>query len=528
MTADANPTPPRAAINPWAITFTVMLATFMEILDTSVANVALPHIAGNLSATVDESTWVLTAYLVANAIILPLSGWFSMLFGRKRFYIVCVTLFTVSSLLCGLAPSLGLLIFFRILQGIGGGALQPISQSILVESFPKEKQGMAMAAYGFGVVVAPVIGPTLGGWITDNYTWRWIFLINIPVGVLSVLLTTLLVFDPPHLPRRTFATGLKLDYIGLGLLATGLAALEIMLDEGQRNDWFGSNMIVTATILAAVCLVGVVFWELHTDQPVIDLRVLKDRNFALSTATMYAVGFALYGSTVILPIFLQTILGYTATLSGLALSPGGIATMIAMPIVGRLLFLKFPPRWLVVGGLLISSTAMFRMAGFNLDVDFRTVVLARTIQMLGLAFLFVPINATAFPNLPKEQLGAATGLMNLARNIGGSAGIAAMTTILARRSQFHQQVLVTHLTPSDTNYMETLRRAAAGLTAQGASAVDAAHQAQGVVYGMVQRQAAMLSVVDAFWVLAWVFLALLPIVMLMKRPKPSEGPIVME
>ena len=524
MNAEAKTRP---AINPWFITFTVMLATFMEVLDTSVANVALPHIAGNLSADVDQSTWVLTSYLVANAIVLPLSGWFSMLFGRKRFYMVCVVLFTLSSLLCGLAPSLGLLIFFRILQGFGGGALQPISQSILVESFPKEKQGMAMAAYGFGVVAAPVIGPTLGGWITDNYTWRWIFFINIPVGILSLVLTTLLVFDPPHLTRKTFATGLKLDYIGLGLIAVGLAFLEIMLDQGQRDDWFSSNWIVISAIVAAVCLVSVVFWELHHPQPVIDLRVLKDRNFALSTATMYALGFALYGSTVILPIFLQTILGYTATLSGLVLSPGGIATMIAMPIVGRLLFKKFPPRWLVVGGLLISATAMFRMAGFNLEVDFQTVMWSRTIQMLGLAFLFVPINATAFPSLPKEKLGSATGLMNLARNVGGSAGIAAVTTILERRTQFHQQVLVSHLTPSDANYMQALHGAAAAIMAQGSSAADAARQAQGVLYGMVQRQAAMLGVVDAFWVLMWVFLGLLPVVLMMKKPK-ADGPIIME
>src|SRR5262244_9915 len=282
---------PDGTINPWVIAVTVTLATFMEVLDTSIANVALPHIAGNLSAGADESTWVLTAYLVANAIVLPMSGWFSTLLGRKRFYIACVGIFTVSSLLCGVAPSLGLLIFFRVLQGLGGGALQPISQAILVESFPEEKQGAAMAFYGMGVVVAPVIGPMLGGWITDNYSWRWIFLINIPIGILSIALTTFLIFDPPHLVRKTFSTGLKLDYIGLGFLGAGLAALEIFLDEGQRDDWFGSNLIITAAIIAAISLVGVVVWELRQKDPIVDFRLLANRNFALAAAIMYAVGF---------------------------------------------------------------------------------------------------------------------------------------------------------------------------------------------------------------------------------------------
>src|SRR5262245_56520770 len=348
----------KPAINPWVIAATAMLATFMEVLDTSVANVALPNIAGNLSSSVDETTWVLTAYLVANAIVLPLSGWFSTLVGRKRFYMACVAIFTVSSLLCGVAPSLGLLIFFRILQGLGGGALQPISQAILVESFPEEKQGAAMAFYGMGVVVAPVVGPMLGGWITDNYSWRWIFLINIPIGILSLSLTAAMIFDPPHLVRKTFANGLKLDYIGLGLLSLGLASLEIMLDEGQRNDWFGSNMIVIAAEVAVVALVGVVVWELRQDQPRVHFPILANRNFALAAVVMYGVGFTLYGSTAILPIFLQTVLGYTALLSGLVLSPGGIAMMAGMIIVGRLLG-RFEARWLIVFGLIVAAIGIF-------------------------------------------------------------------------------------------------------------------------------------------------------------------------
>jgi DHA2 family multidrug resistance protein len=516
----------RRAINPWAIAGIVLLATFMEVLDTSVANVALPNIAGNLSASVDEATWVLTAYLVANAIVLPLSGWFSSLFGRKRFYMACVAIFTISSLLCGLAPSLGLLILFRVLQGLGGGALQPISQAILVESFPREKQGVAMAFYGMGVVVAPVIGPTLGGWITDNYTWRWIFLINIPVGILSLLLTAAMIFDPPHLVRKTFANGLKLDYIGIGLLSLGLASLEILLDEGQRNDWFGSKMIVIAAFIAAASLIAVVIWELRQDQPVVDFRILANRNFALAAIIMYAVGFTLYGSTAILPIFLQTILGYTALLSGLVLSPGGIAMMIGMLLVGRLLG-RLQARWLLAFGLVVAAAGLFQMSGFTLDVDFRTAMWARTIQALGMAFLFVPVNTVAFSSVRPERLGYATGLMNLFRNIGGSAGIAMVTTIVARREQFHQEVLVSHLTPLDGGLLPTLNDIAANLVTRGASAADASVQAYGMLYGLVQRQASMLAVADTFWVLALVFLGLIPLVLAL-RAAPERAAAMVE
>src|ERR1700736_4519144 len=358
---------PAPQVSPWLTAFTVILATFMEVLDTSVANGSLPHIAGNLSASVDESTWVLTSYLVANAIVLPLSGWFSTLFGRKRFYMSCVFLFTVSSALCGLAPTLPVLIICRVVQGLGGGALNPVAQAILRETFPREKQGMAMAVYGMGVVFAPVLGPTLGGWITDNFTWRWIFLINIPVGICSLLLTSLLIFDPPYLVRRTLAQGLKIDYIGLGLLATGLGALEIALDEGQRHDWFASSRIVAATIIAVVALISVVFWELRQNDPVVDFHLLKDRNFAISTLTMFMLGFVLYGSTMALPLFLQELLGYTAMQSGMALSPGGLAIMVMMPIVGFLLA-KIEARWLVIFGLLISSYGLFQMTNFDLNI----------------------------------------------------------------------------------------------------------------------------------------------------------------
>ncbi len=355
-------------VNPWLIALTVMLATFLEVLDTSVANVALPHIAGDLSAGVDESTWVLTSYLVSNAIVLPLTGWLSSLFGRKRFFMVCVAIFTVCSFLCGIAPTLGMLVVFRILQGAGGGALQPISQAILVESFPKEKQGMAMAIYGMGVVVAPVVGPTLGGWITDNYTWRWIFFINIPVGVLSLVLTALLIYDPPYLVRRSLR-GLRIDYMGLGLLSVGLGFLQVVLDKGEREDWFGSNFIIGCTIVAAVGLIGALVWELTREDPIVDFRMLKERNFFLATFTMFMLGFVLYGSTVLLPLMLQTLMGYTALLSGLVLSPGSIFTIMALPIVGRLTQ-KVEARWIVAFGLGITGLVPLAHVDFQFAIGY--------------------------------------------------------------------------------------------------------------------------------------------------------------
>jgi DHA2 family multidrug resistance protein len=509
------------AINPWIIAMTVMLATFMEVLDTSVANVALPHIAGNLSAGIDESTWVLTSYLVSNAIILPMGGWFSMLFGRKRFYMLCVALFTVASLLCGIAPTLTALIIFRILQGLGGGALQPMSQAILVESFPREKHGMAMAVYGMGVVCAPIIGPTLGGWLTDNYSWRWIFLINLPVGLLSLVLTGWLVHDPPYLVRKAFGS-LKIDYIGFGLLALGLGALEVVLDEGQREDWFSSHFIVTFALICAVSLIAVVFWELRHPHPVIDFRILKERNYMLATVSMLVLGFVLYGSTAILPMFLQTMLGYTALLSGLVLSPGGVAVIICMPLVGMLLR-RFQPRWLVIFGVFVCSAGMLAMSRFNLQIDFATAVRSRVVQSLGLAFLFVPISTAAFARIAKERTNYATGLFNLARNIGGSSGIATVTTLLARRAQFHQHVLVSHLTPYDLPYREAVTHAAAMLQARGGSAPDAAGQAHGLLYGTMLRESSMLAFSDAFWLMAVLFLAVVPLMFFMKRHPVSKG-----
>jgi DHA2 family multidrug resistance protein len=503
-------------VNPWIVTMVVMLTTFMEVLDGAIANVALPHIASSLAVSVDEATWVLTSYLVSNAIILPISGWFASIFGRKNFYMACVAIFTVSSLFCALATSLEMLVILRVIQGVGGGALQPTSQAILFESHPPKHQGLAMAAYGMGVVVAPVIGPTLGGWITDTYTWRWIFLINIPVGIISLLLTSALVDDPPYLVRRSWRV-LRVDYIGLGLLAAGLGFLQVVLDKGQRDDWFGSPFIVACTVTFAVALVAAFFWELWTKDPVVDLRLLKDRNFFLANVLMFMLGFVLYGSTVLIPVFLQTLMGYTALQSGLALSPGGLVTMVMLPIAGVLLP-RVGPRWLIAVGLLTGGLSLFYMAGWDLQIDYPTAAMGRIYQAFGLAFLFVPINAAAFTFIPRPKLQNATGIVNLARNIGGSAGVAFVTTWLARRAQFHQNALVGHLTPYDAGFLAFQQGAGGFLVGRGSDPSQAADQALGLAYGLVQQQSGMLAFIDTFWILGVFFLLLIPLALVLRTP----------
>ena len=512
----------RPGVNPWLIAFTVMLATFMEVLDTSIASVALPHIAGSLSAGVDESTWVLTSYLVSNAIVLPLTGWFSKLFGRKSFYMACVVIFLVSSFLCGIATSLPLLVFFRVVQGAGGGGLQPVSQAILVESFPRAKQGMAMAVYGMGVVVAPIVGPTLGGWLTDNYSWRWIFFINIPVGLLSIFLTSTLVHDPPHVTRSGNGQRLRVDYIGLGLISVGLGFLQVVLDKGQRDDWFGSNFILWCTVICVGSLLGAIVWEMRQKDPVVELRLFKDRNYATATFLMFLLGVVLYGSTVMLPVLLQTVVGYTAQLSGLVLSPGAMVTLVSLPIVGWLLT-RFQPRWLVIFGLLVLSFGMFQLAYINLTTSFWTFVGLWMMSRGGLGFLFVPINVTAFSFVPKEKMNSATGLINLARNIGGSVGISMVTTIQARLTQKHQNDLVSNITPLNPRYLNALHGLAAMLQQKGSDAAGAAHQASAMLYGELQRQAAMLAFIDVFWILGVVCLFMIPCMFLIKTGHHNDG-----
>ncbi|HEY4979904.1 MAG TPA: DHA2 family efflux MFS transporter permease subunit [Candidatus Acidoferrum sp.] len=515
---------PDGTINPWVIAVTVTLATFMEVLDTSIANVALPHIRGSLSASADEATWVLTSYLVSNAIVLPLSGWLSSLIGRKRFYMSCVVVFTLSSFLCGFAHSLGMLVVFRILQGAGGGGLQPSEQAILNDTFPLAKRGMAFAVYGIAVVVAPTIGPWLGGYITDNYSWRWIFYINVPVGILSILLTYLLVSDPPYMKRVNLKQGFRIDYIGLGLISLGLASMQIVLDKGQRDDWFASGFIRTFFCLMLVGIVAGVVWELRTKDPVVDFKMLKDRNFAIATIAMFFLGFVLYASTMLIPEMLQELLGYPAELAGLALSPGGALIMLTMPLVGFLVS-KVDTRFLIVFGCSISASALLVMAGWNLQLDFRHAVLGRMMQAFGLAFLFIPINVSAFAYVPRELTNMGTGIINLARNIGASVGLATVTTLLERRTQSHQARLMENVNSMNPAYNNMVNGTAVALMTHGASASQATAQAHGMVLGLVQRQAAMMAFLDNFKLLGIIFFAVIPVMVLMKRPKMRAGAI---
>ncbi len=513
---------PDGTINPWVIAVTVTLATFMEVLDTSIANVALPHIAGNLSAGADESTWVLTSYLVSNAIVLPLSGWFSGLIGRKRFYMACVAVFTVSSFLCGLAPSLGVLVIFRILQGAGGGGLQPSEQAILNDTFSLEKRGMAFAVYGIAVVVAPTIGPWLGGWITDNFSWRWIFYINVPVGIISLVLTSLLISDPPYMKRAKISSGFRIDYIGIGLISLGLGSMQIILDKGQRDDWLASGFIRVFFVLMLIGIIAGIIWELRQKEPVVDLRMLKGRNFAISTLAMFFLGFVMYSSTVLIPQFLQQLMGYTAELAGSALSPGGAVIMMMMPVVG-ILVSRVDTRILIPFGCTVSAIALFAMAGWDLQLDYGHAVRARMLQTFGLAFLFIPINVAAFAYIAKEKTNMGTGIINLARNIGASVGIATVTTMLDRRTQFHQAHLVEHVNRLNPALATMTNGTTARLISHGSSAAHAAAQAQGMVYNIVQRQSAMLAFVDNFKMLGVIFLAVIPILLLMRKPRAPAG-----
>ena len=431
-------------VNPWIVTTAVMLATFMEVLDTTVVNVSVPHMAGNLGASVDEGTWVVTSYLVSNAIILPMAGWLAARFGRRRMLMVCVAGFTLSSLLCGMATRLDWLIFFRVLQGLSGGGLQPLSQSVLLETFPPKKHGTAMAAFGFGIIFAPIIGPTLGGWITDNYTWRWIFYINLPVGILSLLMISQFVIDPHYLRKRSYGV----DVWGIGFLALGFGMLQMVLDKGQEKDWFGSNQIRLWATLCIIGLVGMVIRELTAKSPIVDLRVLKDRTFAAGTLLMTMLGFVLYASLMLLPIYLQTLLNYLAFQSGLALSPRGIGALIMTPISGQLTN-RLDPRKLLLIGILTGGFTMFQFSHLNLNAGYWDIFWPQIIQGAAMAFLFVPLMATSMSGIRREQMGNATSIYNLMRNIGGSFGIAMMTTFLARRQQVHQSQLISNITPMD-------------------------------------------------------------------------------
>lgn len=501
-------------VNPWVVTFSVMLATFMEILDTTVVNVSIPHIAGNLAATVEEGTWVVTSYLVANAIVLPMSGWLANHIGRKRLLLTCVAGFTLTSLCCGLATSLPWLIFFRVLQGLTGGGLQPLAQAILLETFPQHKHGQAMAAFGIGILLAPILGPTLGGWITDNYTWRWIFYLNLPVGILSLFLMNRFVFDPHYIKRKDG----RIDLWGIGFLALGIGTLQVVLDTGQRKDWFSSHYIRFFGTLCIAGLVLLVIRELTAANPIVDLRALKDRSFSAGVFLISMLGFVLYASLVLLPIYLQTLLGYPAYNAGLALSPRGIGSLATTPLAGYLTS-KTDPRRLIVFGLVLGSITMFDLSKLNLNAGYWDILWPQVFQGIALSFLFIPLMAVSMAQIPKEKMGNATSIFNLMRNIGGSIGIAIMTTFLARRTQVHQNHLIANITAGDPETRRALQGMTAWFHAGGADGYTASRKALGALYGMVQQHAAMMSFVEAFWIMGVVFLIMLPLIALLRRPR---------
>ncbi|HEX4000946.1 MAG TPA: DHA2 family efflux MFS transporter permease subunit [Pirellulales bacterium] len=517
---------PSLLANHWVIALTVTMATFMEVLDTSIANVSLPHIAGNLSVSTNESTWVLTSYLVANAIVLPLSGWLSAILGRKRFYMICVLMFTISSMLCGLASGLGQLIFFRVLQGMGGGGLQPSEQAILVDTFPPQKRGMAMAVYGMAILVAPVLGPTLGGWITDNYSWRWIFFINAPVGCASLLLSSIVLRDPPHLIEKRAELRKKkfqVDYIGLSLIALGLGTLEIVLDKGQDADWFGSRMIVCLSVVAVVSLVAAVVWELKHPQPIVNLRLLKERNFRFCALVLFFAFGVLYGSTVLLPELMQLLMGYSATMAGLVMSPAGLFTMLEMPLIGFLLGRRVDARWLIMSGLAIVGFAAYWMSTLNLEVGPYQLIVPRIVQTLGAGMLWVPGNTAAYMYIPRDQTSNASGLFNLIRNEGSSIGVSVVTTLLVRNSQAHQTFLAAHVNRLNPTATAALHHATATVLARTGDPVLSQKMGLAMIYSEVQRQAMALSYFDMFRLFSLASFIVIPLVLLMKRSVAEKG-----
>ncbi len=505
-------------MNRWIVAITVMLPTLIEIVDTSVVNVSLDHIRGSLSAGIDESTWTITSYLVSNAIIIPMTAWLSRLFGRKRYLIFSISLFTISSFMCGSSWNLQSLVFFRVLQGLGGGALQPISQAILLETFPPRQHGMAMAIFGIGIMFGPIIGPLLGGWITDNWSWHWIFFINVPIGFISILMTMFFIVDPPYMQR----TKMKIDYWGLLLLAVGLGCLQIVLDKGQREDWFSSSFITWMSYISISSLIMFVLIEFFAENPIVNLRILKNLSFSTGNIIMFFVFFNLFGSIVLLPIYLQTLMGYTSFLAGLALGPGGIATIIAMPIAGKLVT-KMSPRVILAFGIATAGYSVHMMAQFNLQADFNAIFWPRVVLGIGMGLLFIPLTTTTMSSIRKEEMGYATSIFNLLRNLGGSFGVAFATTLLARRAQFHQVHLIEHLTPFDRNFQSAAPQISQMLQYKGFIPLLSGKGGLGLIYSEVVRQASMLSFNDAFYFLSTMMLVILPLVLLMKKGKEETS-----
>jgi MFS transporter, DHA2 family, multidrug resistance protein len=509
----------RPRYNPWLVAFTVTLATFMEVLDTSIANIALPHIAGTFGASINEATWVLTSYLVSNGIVLPVSAWLATRFGRKRYYMTCVVLFAGSSFLCGLAPTLGMLVFFRVLQGIGGGGLQPSEQSILADTFLPSQRGMAFSMYAMAVVLAPAIGPTIGGYITDNYNWRWIFYINVPISLISLYMTSRFVEDPPYLKEeQAKAKRGTIDYTGLGLVALGIGTLQMVLDKGQELDWFASHYILGGTFIASILLMVWVWWEWRHPHPIVDLRLLKSRNLSAAMMSMVLLGAVLYGTTTLLPEFLQTLIGYSAQQAGECMALGGFLMMLTMPMAGALSG-KMDPRYLLVIGYASVSLGLYHMAThLSLDMDFGTAAMLRTYQVAGLAFIFIPSNVLCYAGVPREKNNQVASMMNFVRNIGGSAGIAIVSTMVTRATQRRQNYLSANMQYGNPRFRGMLEGLSATLHSQGVSAADATHQAYGRMAMMMQQQASALAFRDVVSILAVVVMCLIPLAFIMKKP----------
>jgi len=505
--------------NPWLITLTVMMAVFMEVLDTSIANIALPHIGGSLSATPEEATWVLTSYLVANAIVLPMTGWLGNYFGRKRVLLSCIVMFTIASVLCGLAWSLPTLILARIFQGIGGGAMVPIAQSIMLESFPPQKRGVAMAAFAQGVVVAPILGPVIGGWITDSYSWRWIFFINVPVGIFAVAMAKWVVEDPPYIKRDLKAT---IDYVGFGLLAVWLATLQIVLDKGQEADWFGADWIRWFTLVSVLSFLAFIWWEFQSDHPLVDLRVFKNRNFTVGLILMTSLAAILYGTTAQLPLFLQTLMGYPALQAGYAMSPRGVAAFFTTFLVGRLVG-RIRMRTMLFIGFSTLAYSSWLLARINLQVSMGSVIWPSVVNGIAISFIFVPLTTATMSQLGQQQIGNASGLYNLMRNLGGSIGIAFVTTMLARGAQSHQALMVGHLAPDNPAFVQQLA-VAKTMLGRHADAAAATKQAYSGLYSLLDQQAHLWAFVDNFFMFALLALAGIPLIFLFKRVNYARKP----
>jgi len=507
--------------NPWAVALTVTMATFMEVLDSSIANVSLPHIAGSLGATYDEAVWILTSYLVSAAIVLPASGWLSTVFGRKRFYMTCVGLFTISSFLCGIAPNLPFLIVTRILQGAGGGGLQPSEQAILADTFPTEKRGQAFAVYGMAVVFAPAIGPTLGGWITDNINWHWIFFINIPIGIMSLFFTSRLVEDPPWLSEENRG-GIKIDYMGLSLLVIGIACFQFVLDKGQESDWFSSRLITTLTCVGIPMLAAFFLWEWYHPDPIVDVRLLKNRNFGTAVSFSFVLGMVLFGSTVLIPEFLQSSLGYTAERAGMALSPAGFVLMVMMMVAGRLTATKMDPRLLICIGFLGTAFALRLMTNIYLDIAFGTIVLLRCFQVVFMPLIFIPISTLNYVGVPREKNNQVSGISSFMRNIGGSIGTSGLTVFLTRQNQTHLVNFASHTNAGNPNFTQFLSGLTALFISRGYDAVTAGQKALAMAYQTLESQANALSFKNSFYVMSAIIVCLAPLPFLMRRPKPGE------